>query len=262
VSTRYRPDLVTDELIALTRRLGALENDLVILAEGNTSELMGNDIVVKASGSSMREAGISTFVASDIASLTTLLDDPQTNQDALTAALDAGSTEVGPLRASIEALVHVAVRSIAPVRFVAHTHPTAVVSLLASVRAESAFDEPVYSEELMVLGRPLFVPYAEPGLGLGRQFVVKLREYATTYGELPSLVLLGNHGIVAISHTAEGIEAISAMAVKSARVRLGALQAGGMVTLDQETTGDYFRREDFASRRSSLAGVSRAGGNA
>ncbi|MGO1415200.1 MAG: class II aldolase/adducin family protein, partial [Microbacterium gubbeenense] len=109
------------------------------------------------------------------------------------------------------------------------------------------------TDELLILGRPLFVPYAQPGLELGRLFLERLEGYMNEHGELPSLVLLGNHGIVAISQTAAGVEAVSMMAVKSARVRLGARAAGGIAPLGG--AGDYFERPDFAERRIRLAGT-------
>ncbi|WP_438354322.1 class II aldolase/adducin family protein [Microbacterium sp. CJ88] len=253
---RFAPELVGEELVALTRRLGDPAQDLVILAEGNTSERVGDDtIVVKTSGSSMKDAAADHFVAVEVSPLLELLRDPSSSQDALTAALSAGERNGRPVRASIETLIHVAVRAFEPARYVAHTHPTAVVSLLASTRAEDAFTEAVYSDELVVLGRSLFVPYAQPGIDLGRVFLERLGAHVEEFGEVPSLILLGNHGIVATSGSAEGAEAISLMAVKSARVRLGAIQAGGVAGLDAASTAHYFDRADFRERRAALAGA-------
>jgi len=256
MTARLNTALVSTDLIELTRRLGRPERDLVILAEGNTSELISEGtFVVKASGSSMEQADADTFVVVDVDPLVEIIRDPQASQEALTAALTATADDGRTVRASIESLVHAAVRALAPVRYVAHTHPTDVVALLASVEAESAFAEPVYSEEYMVLGKSLFVPYAEPGLKLGRVFLERLEAYVDEHGEVPSLVLLGNHGIVALSDSAAGAEAISLMAVKSARVRLGARAAGGVAALDAATTADYFDRADFRERRANLAGT-------
>lgn len=252
---RITPELVSDDLLTLTRRLGEPELDLVILAEGNTSELVDDGtLIVKTSGSSMRSAARDDFVAVEVAPLLELMRDPDATQEALTAALDAGERGGARVRASIETLIHVAVRAFEPARFVAHTHPTSVVSLLASVVAERAFAETVYSDELVVLGRSLFVPYAQPGIDLGRLFLARLEEHVAEHEEVPSLILLGNHGIVATSGTPEGAEAISLMAVKSARVRLGAIQAGGIAGLDPTATAHYFDRDDFRERRAALSG--------
>ncbi|MCR2792290.1 class II aldolase/adducin family protein [Microbacterium sp. zg.Y625] len=257
MTARIDPAAVTPELLGLTRRLGLPERDLVILAEGNTSELVDpTTMVVKASGSSMAEAGPEDFVSVDVPRLLELLRSPEADQHALTTALTAGKAGGRTVRASIESLVHAAVRAFGTARFVAHTHPTQVVALLASAEAEQAFAEPVYSEEFMILGRSMYVPYAQPGMELGRVFLAELDSYVQRNGELPSLVLLGNHGIVAISDTAAGAEAISLMAVKSARVRLGARAAGGVAPLSPETIAGYFDRPDFRERRATLAGTS------
>lgn len=255
---RHAPELVSAELLDLTHRLALPERDLVILAEGNTSEQLSPEaIVVKASGSSMQYATAEDFVAIEIDPLLELVRDPAADQAALTAALTAPGGDGGgaPRRASIETLVHAAVRAFAPVRFVAHTHPTAVVSLLASVHAEESFAEAVYSDEVVVLGRSLFVPYAQPGIDLARIFLERLERHVADHGEVPSLILLGNHGIVANSATADGAEAISLMAVKSARVRIAALQIGGIAGLSAAATAHYFEREDFRERRAALAGM-------
>lgn len=44
------------------------------------------------------------------------------------------------------------------------------------------------------------------------------------------------------------------MAVKRARVRMGALQAGGIAPLDAAATAGYFDRPDFRERRAALSG--------
>ncbi|MFT2818067.1 class II aldolase/adducin family protein [Leifsonia sp. A12D58] len=256
MATEWNPTFVTDELVTLTRSLGEPAKDLVILAEGNTSQrLTDGRIAVKTSGSNMATSTSDEFVIVDVAPLVALMNDPAATQADLTAVLDAGEHGDVHRRGSIETLIHVAVQAISPSAFVAHTHPTAVVSLLASVHAATAFDEAVYSDEAVVLGVPLFVPYAQPGIDLGRLFYNHLQAYVDKHGALPSLVLLGNHGIVAIASSAAGAEAISLMAVKGARVRLNAYAIGGVAGLGADVVAKYFDREDFAERRKALAGT-------
>jgi ribulose-5-phosphate 4-epimerase/fuculose-1-phosphate aldolase len=206
----HKPELVSPALLALTRSLGERDRDLVILAEGNTSQLLDDGrLVVKASGARMRDVSADDFVVVDLPPLVDLITSPTATQDDLTAALDAGTINGRRRRGSIETLVHVAVQAVKPAAYVGHTHPTAVIGLLASVCAETAFDYAAYSDEAVVIGRPLFVPYAQPGIDLGKAFFQRLEQYADRHGDLPQLVTLGNHGIVAIAPTAEGIEAIS-----------------------------------------------------
>jgi rhamnose utilization protein RhaD (predicted bifunctional aldolase and dehydrogenase) len=254
VTAVHEPGLVGDELVALTRSLGRPERDLVILAEGNTSQLLDDGrLVVKASGSRMRDATAEDFVVVDLPPLVDLITSTTSTQADLTAALDAGEVDGRRRRGSIETLVHVAVQAVAPAAYVGHTHPTAVIGLLASVHAEAAFDYAAYSDEAVVIGRPLYVPYASPGIDLGRLFHARLVEYVDRHGDLPQLVTLGNHGIVAIAPTADGIEGISEMAVKAAQVRTAAYAVGGVQPLSAESLDKFFAREDITERRGNLA---------
>lgn len=257
-AVHHDPSAVSDELLALTLALGRPERDLVIIAEGNTSERVADDrIVVKASGSGMASVTRDDFVVADIAALTALLEDPAADQTALTAALDAGVVDGRQRRGSIEALVHVSVQALSPdpaaTRFVGHTHPTHVVGLLASVHAETAWDRHVYSDEAVVIGRPLYVPYAMPGIALGQLFHRALRQRVEETGAVPALVLLGNHGIVATGPTAEAVDGISAMAVKGALVRTAAYAVGGVAPLTRESVDKFIARDDIAERVANIA---------
>lgn len=250
----HQPDLVEPELVELTRSLGRQEQDLVILAEGNTSALLPDGrVVVKASGSNMASATAADFVVVEVPPLVAIMDDASATQADLTAALDAGEVDGRRRRGSIEALVHVAVQAVSPTAYVGHTHPTAVVGLLASVRAETAWSQWVYSDEAVVIGSPLYVPYATPGIDLGRIFLSALRRRVDQTGELPQLVLLGNHGIVAIAPTPAGVLGISEMAVKGARVRAVAYSVGGVAPIPAASIEKFFARDDISERRSNLS---------
>jgi rhamnose utilization protein RhaD (predicted bifunctional aldolase and dehydrogenase) len=262
--TIWDRSLVSPELVALTRRLGEPARDLAVLAEGNTSELLPDGrLVVKASGAGLAEATDTDFVVTQIHEVMRVVDDPSTTQSDLSAVLVAAGGDrpdgAGPRRGSIETVVHAAVHAAAheagvdTVPFVGHTHPTAVVGLLASVRAEEAWSRLVYSDEAVVVGRPLFVPYATPGIDLGRVFARALRAYLADHGALPQLVLLANHGIVAIAPTTAGVEAVSTMAVKGARVRTAAYAVGGVAPLTDEQVATFFARDDIVERRANLA---------
>jgi rhamnose utilization protein RhaD (predicted bifunctional aldolase and dehydrogenase) len=254
VTATHDPGLVGAELLALTRSLGRPERDLVILAEGNTSQrLEDGRLVVKASGSRMRDATADDFVVVDLPPLVELLTSSSSTQADLTEALDAGTVQGRRRRGSIETLVHVAVQAVRPVAFVGHTHPTATIGLLASVHAATAFDYAAYSDEAVVIGRPLYVPYASPGIDLGKLFHARLAAYVDQHGDLPQLVTLGNHGIVAIAPTVDGVEAISDMAVKAAQVRTAAYAIGGVVPLSPESVERFFAREDVSERRGNIA---------
>jgi rhamnose utilization protein RhaD (predicted bifunctional aldolase and dehydrogenase) len=104
----------------------------------------------------------------------------------------------------------------------------------------------------VVLGEPVWVPYAAPGLALGRATHAAIRERCERDGVPPRLVLLGNHGIVALGATATEVEAVTTMAVKAARVRGVALAAGTPAPLDRDHARELAGRPDEAARRTML----------
>lgn len=264
-STTWDPSLSSAELVALTNLLGEPERDLAVLAEGNTSELLDDGrLVVKTSGASLGTATAEDFVVVDVDEVMAVVDDERATQQDLSAVLVAADAErpggAGPRRGSIETVVHVAVHAVGrdagirrSARFVGHTHPTDVIGLLASIRAENAWAKILYSDEAVVIGRPLFVPYATPGIDLGRIYAKALREYVDDHAELPQLVLLANHGIVAIAPSTAGVEAVSTMAVKGARVRATAYAVGGPWGLTEEQVEKFFDRDDISERRANLS---------
>lgn len=251
-----RPD-VPAELVDLTRRLGDPAADLVVLAEGNTSaRLPDGTFAVKASGSRMNTATAADFVVADPEPLLDALADPGVSQDRLTRLLSTGVDEGGrPRRASIETLVHVGALEYGGATWVAHTHPTAVVGLLAVEEAEELWAAPLFPDEAVVVGPPAWVPYAEPGLALGRAVIASISEYADREGTPPRLVLLANHGIVALGATPAETEAVTAMCVKAARVRSVALGAGRPLPLDETHARDLAGRPDETERRVRLGGA-------
>jgi rhamnose utilization protein RhaD (predicted bifunctional aldolase and dehydrogenase) len=249
VTFAVRPADVPDELVALTRRIGDPVADLVVLAEGNTSvRLPGDRFAVKASGSRMDLAEAGDFVVGDLPELVDVLERGGTDQESLSRLLSAGGS-----RASIETLVHV-VALAAGATWVAHTHPTAVVGLLAVREAEELWSAPLFPDEAVVLGEPVWVPYAAPGIALGTAVHAAVRERLDRDGAAPRLVLLGNHGIVALGATATEVETITTMAVKAARVRSVALGAGALAPLGIAHARELAGRPDEAARRTLLGG--------
>jgi rhamnose utilization protein RhaD (predicted bifunctional aldolase and dehydrogenase) len=251
VTFAVRPSEVPAELVALTRRIGDPAADLVVLAEGNTSvRLPGDRFAVKASGSRMDLAEAGDFVVGELPELVDVLERGGTDQETLSRLLSAGGS-----RASIETLVHV-VALAAGATWVAHTHPTAVVGLLSVREAEELWSAPLFPDEAVVLGEPVWVPYAAPGIALGTAVHAAVRERLDRDGAAPRLVLLGNHGIVALGATATEVETITTMAVKAARVRSVALGAGVVAPLGLDHARELAGRPDEAARRTLLGGSS------
>ena len=123
-----------DELVALSRELGAPDNHLAILAEGNTSALLDEErMLVKVSGASLHDTSTESFLEVWIDAVLALLDDnPRSEAEqeaALAACIVGGDTR---LRPSVETPLHAVALRHGGARFVGHTHPTAVNAILCS----------------------------------------------------------------------------------------------------------------------------------
>jgi rhamnose utilization protein RhaD (predicted bifunctional aldolase and dehydrogenase) len=253
MSVRADPAAVPGALVDLTLRLGDPARDLVSLAEGNTSTTVDGELVVKASGARMDRAGADDFVVVDIEAAARVLGDPRSTQDDLSALLALAGDPRGR-RASIETLVHVAAVHAGGASWVAHTHPTAVVGLVSLEEGEQLWQAPLFPDEAVVVGRPAWVGYQEPGLALGRAVARAIAGHADRYGGPPRLVLLGNHGIVALGQSPDEVEAVTTMAVKAARTRIIAHAVGTPRYLDAAGGAALAARADEAARRAMLSG--------
>lgn len=245
-----------DELVALSRRIGRPENDYVVLAEGNTSVLLDDGtFLVKASGARLDGIDAADFVQLRLAPLLAAVVDAD-GRDARELFRSARVEPSGTGEPSIETFVHVVALGLGGARYVVHTHPTVLTALLCSAAAEEILlAGPLFPDEVVACGRtPLYVPYFEPGLELARALAPRLQDYLEREGEPPRTILLANHGVVALGASAPEAEAITAMAVKAARIRASAAQAGGLRPLPEASVRELSVRDDELERRARLAG--------
>lgn len=250
----YRPDYL-DDLIELSRSLGRVERDLVILAEGNTSVRTSEDrMLVKASGAHLATAGEDDFVEVDLGIYRELLTSGRDGDDAVSSALVAATTW-GHKRPSVESLLHAVCFGSPEVQAVAHTHPTPVNAILCSDRADLVSAGSLFPDQIVVLGRkPLVVPYVDPGLHLAREVQRRLDDHVEVHGDMPKVIYLINHGMFALGRSVEEVEQVTEMAVKCARVLLGTLATGGGPRfLSEQDVARIDTRPDEKYRRQQLA---------
>jgi rhamnose utilization protein RhaD (predicted bifunctional aldolase and dehydrogenase) len=241
------------DLASLSRRLGDPALDFVVLGEGNTSARVdGKRFVVKASGASMACATADDFVAMDSAQVLCALD--EADSDAAWRAALAEACPDRSRRPSIEVAVHAVSIGVCGADWVAHTHPTAVNSILCS-RTPKLLAEPLFPDQVVVCGSAYaFVPYVDPGRQLGVAARVAVVEHRAKHGEWPRVLLLENHGMVALGQSADDAFNITLMMTKAARIVLGAKAAGGVRPLAQSDVDRLAAREDEAHRASILRG--------
>jgi rhamnose utilization protein RhaD (predicted bifunctional aldolase and dehydrogenase) len=258
---------LAEEISDLAVRAGAPEADLTILAEGNAAVLdAANDrFLVKASGVVMGEATAEDWVWVSLSKSVEILEAAHKSgrtpalDSALDAILKSAVTPSGVTKkASIETLVHVVAFHLLESSWSLHTHPTPVVALAASKDAAAHYSGTVFPDESVICGPiPLYLPYDEPGLSLGLGFYSGALKYREQYGMSPRQIILGNHGLCTFGNGKEEALATTQIAVKAARVRLGALTAGGINFIPNSAAQTIAFRPDEVARRKLLKGDSK-----
>jgi rhamnose utilization protein RhaD (predicted bifunctional aldolase and dehydrogenase) len=243
------------QLITMSRNLGVPERDYVIQGEGNTSARAdATSFWVKGSGCELREITAEGFVRVAFDRVLPIFDrGPMSDQD-VQDALEAAKVDPGvKRRPSVETLIHALCLTMEGIHFVGHTHPVPVNALTCSTAFETAFSGRLFPDEIVVCGpAPLLLPYADPGVPLARKVKELMAEYMQHYGSAPRVVLMQNHGMIALGRTPAEVERITAMMFKTARILLGALAAGGPHFLRPEDVERLHHRPDELYRRSQL----------
>jgi rhamnose utilization protein RhaD (predicted bifunctional aldolase and dehydrogenase) len=147
-------------------------------------------------------------------------------------------------------VLHALALQLEGVNFVGHTHPTAVNAILCSQKAKEAIAGRLFPDEIVYCGpAPVYIPYIDPGVPLARAVRDEIDCYLDEYRETPKVILMQNHGLIALGKTASEVENITAMYVKTARVILGAYALGGLHFLSQEDVARIHTRPDELYRR-------------
>lgn len=229
------PSLILSELVDLSHWLGAPGRDCVILAEGNTSARLDDEtFLVKASGSELGGVEPKGFVEVRRADILAMLrlnpfNPQQTRLELAKAKVDPGQSG----EPSIETPLHAICLGLPGVAFVGHTHPVAINALVCSQGFEQVLSQRIYPDQVIACGpRSLQVPFAEPGMALGKALQQSLSNYLERWGEPPKTIYLRNHGFVALGASADEVKGLTQMAIKAARILAGTAAFGGPAGMD------------------------------
>lgn len=250
---------VAADLVDLSQRLGHEDRDWACVAEGNVSAALGDGtLLVKATGSRMREAEPSDFVRVRLAELTALIDDDTAGDGEVEAAFAAARTDPAAKRPSVESLLHAVCVAEGQASVVGHSHPTDLNAFLCSTRPELLVEGSLFPDQIVVLGRhQLLVPYIDPGLALARRVRADLRAFTARHGLAPKAIYLANHGFFALGSSVREVLDITEMATKCARVLRGTLAVGGTRHLSAEDCERIDTRPDEVLRRGMLSDAAR-----
>ena len=240
------------DLIRMSHHLGDPGRDYVILGEGNASAKIDNKTFwVKTSGASLTNLKEEEVVEVSIEQVFDLLRQGDLNDDQLREGLSAAcvdqSTHDVP---SVETFLHAILLSLDGVNFVGHTHPTSVNAILCSQKGTEAYSGALFPDQVVYCGPSVaFVPYTDPGLPLAKAIRDHVKAYIDDWGEIPKVVLMQNHGFIALGNSAKDVENITAMGVKVAKVILGTYALGGPHFLSQENVDRIHTRPDEQYRK-------------
>jgi len=240
------------QLVALARALGSPNRDYTILGEGNVSGGEESEYFwVKASGTSLGTLAEDDLVQVYFDPIHDMLPKDHLMDEAIKKGLQAAKVDPNiSSMPSVETFLHAILLKLEGIDFIGHTHPTAINSILCSVNAEEAFSGSLFPDQIVICGpKPLYVAYTDPGLPLAKKIQQEINAYLSEWGLAPKMILMQNHGLIALGKTAVEVEQITAMSVKYARVILGAYAMGGPHFLTQENVDRIYNRPDEKYRK-------------
>ncbi|MHB0911912.1 MAG: class II aldolase/adducin family protein [Armatimonadota bacterium] len=222
-------DEVLHQLIELSHWLGSEERGLSILGEGNTSaRLSDRTFLVKASGSCLGTLSECDAVEVRFDRALAMLDG-DFSEERMRAAMVAPGEKLP----SVETLFHAYLLSLPGVNFVGHTHPVSVNCILCAKNWREATSGRIFPAECSGAAPPVHVETSAPGPELARRMRSALEAYMQELGR-PQVVLLQNHGIVALGGTPDEVRRITAAWDKIAKVLAGTYHFGGPNYLQEE----------------------------
>ncbi len=249
---RVQADLAA--LLDLSHEIGRPDRGFALLGEGNTSmRLSATRFAVKASGARLATLTENEVTVCELAPLITLLErkslpDAQVEKALLEARVDSAAR-----KPSIEAIFHAWLLSLDGVAFVGHCHPVHVNQILCSPRARDFAEHRMFPDEIVFCGpASVYVPYADPGLPLAWQIRERTRDFVREHGVVPRLILLQNHGVIALGGSPQAVLGCLLMAEKAARIFAGAAAMGGPTFLLPQHLERITSRPDEAYRQAQL----------
>ncbi|WDQ15989.1 class II aldolase/adducin family protein [Rhodopirellula sp. P2] len=243
-----------ETMLELSHFLGDEQRHLAILGEGNTSTKVDDEIfLVKASGSCLQTLLPEDTVACRFDALLPTLKEQRLSDEEIEQRLLASRVDPTAKKPSIETLFHAYLLSLPEIAFVGHTHSVAINQILCSPMAETFAKRRLFPDEVVCCGaRSVLVPYVDPGLRLSLEIREKTEAFLKETGSLPRIILLQNHGVIAIGKTAGAVKAAMLMAHKAATIFVGAASLGGPTFMSEHDVLRIAGRTDEHYRQKAL----------
>jgi rhamnose utilization protein RhaD (predicted bifunctional aldolase and dehydrogenase) len=245
---------VLERLVKLAHTLGLSGSQQTILAEGNVSADLGDGtFYVKASGGEMATIGAKGFTRIRTATILGALQQEDKSDEAIQRVIAASRINPEDKLPSIESFLHALCLEEGGAKWVGHTHALSVVRILCSKLGTTPFQKHVFPDSIVVCGRHVAsVPYADPGIHLALALQRSLSAYIEEHGIPPKVVLMKNHGPVALGQSEREVMNILLMLDKWASVLLGTYCVGGPDFLEDSISHRIETRLDEHHRRQEL----------
>ncbi len=242
------------DMLKLSNELGREDRGLALLGEGNTSvQMSANTFYVKASGTCLGTLQRRDIVECKTSKLIPLLEADQLDDAEVDAALMDSRVDPQAKKPSVEAMFHAWLLALPGIEFVGHTHAVAVNQVLCSPRAREFANHRMFPDEIVCCGvASVFVPYTDPGLKLARAIRHRTQQFIRKHGRQPRVILMQNHGIIALGKTWQAVLSATLMAEKAARIFVGAASLGGPVFMAPSQVLRIAGRPDEAYRQKAL----------
>lgn len=246
-----------DKLLTLSHEIGRDDRHLAILGEGNTSADAGDGTFwIKASGGNLATLDQAGLTRVKFDPIMEAIDDPSLDDSGVREVLLAARADTEARLPSVETFMHAVCLREAGAQWIGHCHPVSVLQILCSQLGAEPFLQHVFPDEIVVCGRHLaVVPYIDPGIELARSVRTELRRFREEHGGTPKVILLVNHGPVALGETDRDVLNILLMLDKWARILLGNYTLGGPRFLPDATSTRIDTRPDEHYRRAQIASL-------
>lgn len=245
---------IQDKLLSLSHDIGREDRRLAILGEGNTSADLGDGtFLVKASGSSLSTLQPGDLTRVNMATALEALDDPSIGDPEVRRILESSRMDDSAKLPSVETFMHAICLSEGGAKWVGHCHAESVLAILASQHGARPFLNHLFPDAIVVCGRHVaVVPYIDPGLELARGVRQALKGHREAHGIPPKVVLLENHGPVALGASPVEVLNILLMLDKWARILGQTLSMGGPRFLPEAVSDRIDTRPDEHHRRARI----------
>jgi len=243
-----------DEVLRLSHELGREERGLAMLGEGNTSvKLDGERFAVKSSGRNLASLTAEGLSECRFDAILGLFQEKGLADTEIDNRLLAARVRPEQGKPSVEALFHAYFLSLPGIHYVGHAHPIAVNSILCSPQARAFAENRLFPDEIVCCGpASVLVPYTDPGLPLAVAIQRETTAFIEKRGIPPRIVLLENHGAIALGATPNSVIAAMLMVEKAARIFLGAAALGGPAFLTAAQVERISGRPDEHYRQRAL----------